>query len=173
MIPIEIQKKIFQNAISLEKHHVNDLAWHQEYTLSLIHALINDQIGILGGDVIILNRHSVNFTGDNWHCEPSPNESASDFYRRSKNESIKYIHNYPKASQHLLFIIAFTEQPDLHLFSNDRNYNDPKIQDSAQILEDNWIMCPLCQEAWEDTTIYAMVCCPMCHHKLHNPKYKT
>ncbi|MBS0621349.1 MAG: hypothetical protein JSR80_00080 [Verrucomicrobia bacterium] len=46
------------------------------------------------------------------------------------------------------------------------------IKEIAEDLGDNWLMCPLCQEAWEDTSDYAMVRCPKCNHRLHNLKFK-
>ena len=48
-----------------------------------------------------------------------------------------------------------------------------EIKDIAEELGDNWLMCPLCQESWEDHSKYAMVRCPKCDQKLHNPKFKT
>jgi len=47
----------------------------------------------------------------------------------------------------------------------------PEIQEKANDLGDNWLMCPLCQEAWENHSKYGMVRCPNCNHKLHNPKH--
>jgi DNA-directed RNA polymerase subunit RPC12/RpoP len=45
------------------------------------------------------------------------------------------------------------------------------IKDRASDLGYNWLMCPICQEAWEDHSIYGMVRCPKCNSKLHNPKH--
>ena len=47
-----------------------------------------------------------------------------------------------------------------------------EIKEVATTLGDHWLMCPLCQEAWEDHSTYAMVRCPKCNEKLHNPEYK-
>lgn len=47
-----------------------------------------------------------------------------------------------------------------------------EVKDIAQQLDDTWLMCPLCQEAWENHSRYGMVRCPKCRNKLHNPKYK-
>lgn len=47
----------------------------------------------------------------------------------------------------------------------------PEIEEIAQSLGDNWFMCPICQEAWEDFSKYGMVRCPKCNNVLHNPKY--
>jgi hypothetical protein len=47
-----------------------------------------------------------------------------------------------------------------------------EIKEIATEIAENWLMCPLCQEAWETQSTYGMVRCPACNHKLHNPKYK-
>jgi uncharacterized paraquat-inducible protein A len=47
-----------------------------------------------------------------------------------------------------------------------------EIKEVAQELDEDWLMCPLCYEAWEDPAEYGMVCCPKCKHKLHNPRYR-
>jgi hypothetical protein len=45
------------------------------------------------------------------------------------------------------------------------------IKERAERLDETWLMCPLCQEAWESKSVFGMVCCPGCKNKLHNPKY--
>lgn len=42
----------------------------------------------------------------------------------------------------------------------------------AMDLGDNWLMRPLCQEAWESYCEYAIVFCPKCNQKLHNKKLR-
>jgi hypothetical protein len=49
----------------------------------------------------------------------------------------------------------------------------PEIKNTAEDLGDNWLMCPLCQEAWQFQTKYGMVLCPKCGNKLHNPKFES
>ena len=44
-----------------------------------------------------------------------------------------------------------------------------EIKDNAQEIGNFWLMCPICQEAWESTSKSAMVRCPNCKSKLHNP----
>ena len=39
----------------------------------------------------------------------------------------------------------------------------------AQKLDENWIMCPTCNEAWEGRFEHNLVCCPKCKNKLKNP----
>lgn len=48
----------------------------------------------------------------------------------------------------------------------------PDIKETAADLGEHWIMCPLCQESWENYSTYAMVRCPKCSCLLHNPAYK-
>ncbi len=47
-----------------------------------------------------------------------------------------------------------------------------EIKETVQELEGDWVMCPLCQEVWENHSKYGMVRCPRCSNKLHNPKFK-
>ncbi len=53
----------------------------------------------------------------------------------------------------------------------DLQHPDSKIKEQAKELEGSWLMCPLCQEAWEDKSTYSMLRCPNCKSKLHNPKF--
>ena len=50
-------------------------------------------------------------------------------------------------------------------------YN-PSIEKSATILDDTWLMCPDCIDAWESTSKNPMVICPKCDQVLHNPRWK-
>ena len=49
----------------------------------------------------------------------------------------------------------------------------PEIREIAEDLGEDWLMCPLCQEAWQSQSTYGMVACPQCKRKLHNPRYKA
>jgi hypothetical protein len=46
-----------------------------------------------------------------------------------------------------------------------------QIREIAEDLGDYWLMCPLCQEAWQSQSTYGMVECPQCKSKLHNPRF--
>lgn len=48
-----------------------------------------------------------------------------------------------------------------------------EVKEVAQELDDNWLLCPNCQEAWQSQSKYGMVLCPTCNHKLHNPKFNS
>ena len=47
---------------------------------------------------------------------------------------------------------------------------DLEIWEKAEQLENFWLMCPICQEAWEDQSVSKIVCCPRCKKKMHNPR---
>lgn len=47
-----------------------------------------------------------------------------------------------------------------------------EIPDRAMDLGENWLMCPLCQEAWESHFEYVMVFCPKCNKKTPQSKSK-
>lgn len=98
--------------MSFEKFGLNDLAWKKEDAINLIKSLLKDKIGILGGDVYLINpSNHLEFLYDNWACERVEDESNNDFYSKSKLESLKYIEKYPVGkNENIFFSITFTEQ---------------------------------------------------------------
>lgn len=107
----EIQEKIIQKSISLEEYGFNDLAWNKEDAEDLIHEIMKDEIGILGGDVYKLTSSHLEPLPENWSCEPTEKDSEGEYYLRSKSESLKYIKNYPvQPEEKILFSITFTEK---------------------------------------------------------------
>jgi hypothetical protein len=55
----------------------------------------------------------------------------------------------------------------------DLEFPDPSISDKTQALDDEWLMCPFCIDAWQSDSKDGMVICPTCHRKLHNPRYEN
>lgn len=107
----EIRQKIFQKSISLEKYGLNDLAWNKKDAKNLIRSIMQDHIGILGGDVYKLQADRLEPLYDNWSCEPTNAESEEEYYKRSKVESLNYIENYSNESEeNVIFSITFTEK---------------------------------------------------------------
>ncbi|QVL56095.1 MAG: hypothetical protein KFB95_02500 [Simkaniaceae bacterium] len=49
---------------------------------------------------------------------------------------------------------------------------DPNIEKSATILDETWLMCPDCIDAWESASKSAMVICPKCNQIFHNPRFQ-
>lgn len=49
-------------------------------------------------------------------------------------------------------------------------FPDPENPLTAKLLEiQKWIMCPVCDESWEEFSFDGMVRCPNCKSVLHNP----
>lgn len=69
MLNQKIKEKITRNPISLEKYGLNDLAWTQEAAKRLIHDIMEDEIGILSGDIYELTEGCLIPVYDNWLCE--------------------------------------------------------------------------------------------------------
>lgn len=54
----------------------------------------------------------------------------------------------------------------------DLEFPDHTISIMAQVGDLNWLICPLCLDAWESSAEQdAMVICPYCHNIMHNPRY--
>jgi hypothetical protein len=49
----------------------------------------------------------------------------------------------------------------------------PHITLAAEALDDTWLYCPSCIDAWESTSEEGMVMCPLCQNWLRNPRYKS
>lgn len=54
----------------------------------------------------------------------------------------------------------------------DVEFPDPMISTKAQLLDEKWLLCPLCIDAWESVNKDGMVICPNCHNTMHNPRYQ-
>jgi len=71
-----------------------------------------------------------------------------------------------------------SEDKEIRIFSKYRElmeveFPDRSISEKAQIGDDQWLMCPLCIDAWEEPSpLNAMVTCPLCKKMMHNPRYK-
>lgn len=49
----------------------------------------------------------------------------------------------------------------------------PSVKDTAKLIDDDWLMCDYCIDAWESSTSnQAMVICPTCQRMMHNPRFK-
>lgn len=111
MLKNDIKEKIIKKAISLEKYGIDDLAWNKEDAENLIIEIMQDRIGILGGEVYQLTSKHFEPLYDNWFCEQADLESEEDYYVRSKSESLTYIKNYPvQPKEKIVFSITFTEK---------------------------------------------------------------
>lgn len=53
----------------------------------------------------------------------------------------------------------------------DLEYPYSEITEKAIGLEGDWVMCPMCSEAWEVITNLGMTSCPKCNKIMLNPRY--
>jgi len=54
----------------------------------------------------------------------------------------------------------------------DLEFPDSSISISAEVGDENWLICPICIDAWEcKNNIDALVKCPKCGGKMNNPRY--
>jgi len=55
----------------------------------------------------------------------------------------------------------------------DVEYPSPLIDDPAEVVDECWLLCPRCSDAWESTTLVGLVRCPSCSTLLANPRYRA
>ena len=56
----------------------------------------------------------------------------------------------------------------------DLEFPDPSVIETAKILDDEWVLCEQCIDAWQSmTTNVGMIRCPYCKQAMHNPRYKA
>jgi hypothetical protein len=53
----------------------------------------------------------------------------------------------------------------------DLEFPNLEIDLKAEKLEDNWLMCPICIDAWQTDSKAGMVICPKCKNIMHNSNY--
>ena len=61
----------------------------------------------------------------------------------------------------------------IEIGENDFLNPDSNMKKVADDLGNHWLMCPLCDEVWENQLEYPMVRCPKCNQKLYNPQSKN
>lgn len=47
----------------------------------------------------------------------------------------------------------------------------PSIPEAASALDEEWLMCHFCLDAWQSISKDGMVICPKCKRMMHNPRY--
>ena len=65
---------------------------------------------------------------------------------------------------------------DIQLFQKYKKFMDMEyplssVTDTAELVHDNWLMCPKCIDAWESDSVLGMVRCPKCSTTFLNPRY--
>jgi hypothetical protein len=54
----------------------------------------------------------------------------------------------------------------------DMEFPNFSVKEKANTIDQNWLMCPKCMDAWESNSIFGMIECPKCNSIVHNPRYK-
>ena len=111
MLKQEVINKITKTSISLDEYGISDLAWNKESVKILLHEIMNEEIGVLGGDVYKLTPTGLTVLSDNWSCEPNDRATSEEYYIRSKLASLKYVENYQvESGEEILFSMTFTDK---------------------------------------------------------------
>ena len=113
MLSSYIKQKILENAVSLNQFGLNDLTWEKESAKILITSLMQDDIGIIGGNVYKIDSGHLIPMYDNWSCNPNEKETKKEYYSRSKLKALDYISKYlVYPNEKILFSLGFTENID-------------------------------------------------------------
>ena len=89
----------------------NEVALPRDAALRAIQTLHDTAIAILGGDVIATEGGRLRYAGANWHSDRRPNEDATSFARRSREEATTYLKNYPLQPGHgRLFVLVLSTE---------------------------------------------------------------
>jgi hypothetical protein len=84
-------KQVFLNSLG-----VKGFAWDKETIISFLKDKRLDNVIILGGDVLICENGKLRYTYDNWYIgDKNIQESHLEYCKRSKEEALNYIINYP------------------------------------------------------------------------------
>ncbi|MFA5250396.1 MAG: hypothetical protein WC371_03180 [Parachlamydiales bacterium] len=54
---------------------------------------------------------------------------------------------------------------------DDFKKSDPLIKEKAEIIDQEWLLCPVCHDAWLSNSLDAMVVCTNCQKIMHNPRF--
>lgn len=90
-----------------------DVAWSREHTREVLNAIRARDIAVLGGDVYMeQNDGQLEHTYDNWHCERLPEESLSQYARRSWQHTWDYVAKYPdNKAPKVFFRLVMSDEP--------------------------------------------------------------
>ncbi len=101
-------------------------------------------------------------------------------YVDKESKCTEYIFALPEwAKNSVKFYYRFIEgeSPEIDIFKKykvlmDLEFPDDMITEKATILDNEWLMCPVCIDAWQSKSVAGMVECPKCKNAFHNPRYK-
>ncbi len=86
-----LPQELLSVGINLESLGIGEIAWKYEDALVVIDFIFRKGYPILGGDVYVYNKDTVEITCDSWYLDET---DSKDFIQDSKNKAIEYINNY-------------------------------------------------------------------------------
>ena len=60
-------------------------------------------------------------------------------------------------------------EEEFTFYDKDDIYQDKSIDIEAKVLDENWVMCPKCDEVWELDSRLGTTKCPACNTVMNNP----
>jgi hypothetical protein len=93
-LPDLLYGPILKEAISLSPVQPYEVGWTKSSINNILTLLKNSNIAILGGDVYQCVSGEIKPAYANWHSEQRVNEDITDFAKRSREETFKYINLY-------------------------------------------------------------------------------
>lgn len=92
---------------SLESLGIRNWALGSDAALFALESLSDLGIGVLGGDVYVVDGGGVESNYDNWYCNKERGESSDDFVARSISKAKSYILGYQRKG------VLFALVPDI------------------------------------------------------------
>ena len=101
------QEILHSKGLRLNQLGIEEIALSRHDALRAIGFLESDLIPILGGDVYYRSGSKIEVAYDNWHSDPVPEETQSDFLRRGWKTAREYIEAFPeRQGVDLLFVLV-------------------------------------------------------------------
>jgi hypothetical protein len=96
-----------QHGVYLEEYlGVKEWAVNKIVALKIINEAKENNVAILGGDVLIKKDGKYQYKNENWHIEKQQNESQEEYATRSIIKAKEYIENYPEGSESIYYVLV-------------------------------------------------------------------
>jgi hypothetical protein len=106
---LPIPEELKTCATSLLHLGVREAAWPRMKALEVVSALKGTAWAILGGVVLVKREGVYTRRYDNWHSDRRPDETSSDFVKRSHHETHSYIERYPEGNAVAFYVLVFKQ----------------------------------------------------------------
>ncbi len=105
---IKLPEKILKNGINLEYIGVSNIAFERKYIPDILKYLIENDIAILGGDVLDDKTWEYGYNYDNWYLDNNDSKSWINYVSNSIEKAKKYINSYP--NENALFTLILSKK---------------------------------------------------------------